>query len=175
MRRLYTWFVVVALLGWVGSARAATNQEYRLDRTYNISCTLLAGTATFYAVSDAVGTMLTFDTPGLAGSIDEMWVIDKDKQNLVLDVIFFTRTFVATADNAALDLRFDDLTWGFLGVITGTPYTDFATSSVAHVKNQGLRFRTPQKQVYAQVKNNTANTGFSSTESLKICIRCTKD
>ena len=98
-----------------------------------------------YTAGDAVGGLLTFANAGDAsyssGVIDAVIVIDKDSEDVALELHLFNVTFTATADNAAFDPSDADLAnyIGYIEIGTGD-YTAFNDNSVACVKNQNLQF-----------------------------------
>jgi len=99
--------------------------------------------AAIYAAGDALGGLLTFAAAarvaGGGGTITKVVVIDEDQERAPVDVVFFDRTFGATADNAPFDPTDADLAncIGYLDV-AATDYENFVDNSVA-VKASGLR------------------------------------
>ncbi len=104
-------------------------------------------TAGAYIADDAVGGLLTFEAAMRnvkgTGVLLSVTIQDNASQDAALDLVLFSKTFTATADNAAFDPTDADLA-NCLGhvSISGTDYATFNDNSIATVKNIGLAVRT---------------------------------
>jgi len=100
-------------------------------------------TAGAYTAGDALGGLLTFGnvvrTAGGAGEIVKVTIIDNAMQSAPIDLVLFSRTFTAIADNAAFDPSDADMAncLGYISV-AATDYAEFVDNGVA-TKASGLQ------------------------------------
>lgn len=100
-----------------------------------------------YSAGDLLGNLLTLAgavrVAGGKGTIQSVVLVDKAKQDLPIDVIFFTTNLPGSTltDNAAATIVSADLL-NCIGVIKilASDYTDFANNSIATKASQGLPF-----------------------------------
>jgi len=134
-------------------------------------------TAGVYAAGDALGGLLNFANAarlaGSGGTITKIVIVDDDSQLAPVDVVFFDRTFTATADNAPFDPTDADLEncIGYVNV-AATDYGAFNDNSVA-VKCSGLQmpfdYVLNGTSLFAQMVVRSGPT-YASTSSLTVKI-----
>lgn len=144
-------------------------------RVISVTPTITAGA---YSANDAVGGLLTFaDAFGVnAGNdprgaiLDSVVITDLGKQDVQLDLVLFSKTFTATADNAALDVADADLP-NCLGVIKLTDYADFNDSSVVTKAGIGLVIKNTGSDgsLYGQLVTRGTPT-YASTSDLTVKV-----
>jgi len=104
-------------------------------------------TAGAYSANDAVGGIMTFEyalhAPKQTGVLLSVTIKDNASQEAALELVLFSKTFTAVADNAAFDVTDADML-NCLGVvpILSTDYDTFADNSIATVRNIGLGIRS---------------------------------
>jgi len=134
---------------------------------------------TAYAANDAVGGKLTFAnavrTAGGVGYIEDVVVVDNDKENAELVLVCFDADFTATADNAAFDPSDADLgnAIGFVWILT-SDYKSLNDNSVATVSNQPLQFQLAAggTSLYCQLMAvGTPTYTATSDLTVKLAIR----
>ncbi len=101
-------------------------------------------TAGIYSANDAVGGLLTFAgiAPNFGGGsciLESVVILDEAKQSIAIDLVLFSETFTAAADNAIFSPSDADLL-NCLGVISlaAGDYAAFEDTSLATVRNLGL-------------------------------------
>lgn len=137
-----------------------------------------------YASGDLIGELLTLSSVlhkpsgvGLArrgGMIQHVLLMDAAKQDVAIDVVFFSANPAATTftDNAALDIDDADLD-KIIGVVSLTTYFDFADSAVAQALNLALPFVADESatDLYACLVARGAPTYAAATDiDLRVSI-----
>ncbi len=141
-------------------------------------------TAGAYSANDAVGGLLTFKTrwftPNSTGVILSVQIKDNAKQNAALELVLFSKTFTATANNDAFDPSDADMV-NCLGVIpiSGTDYVDFVDNSIATVKNIGLAVRSDDtthgdRAIYGQLVTRGTPT-YVATSDISVILEILHD
>jgi len=137
-------------------------------------------TAGAYSANDAVGGKLTFANAvrnaGGVGYIEDVIIVDYDKENAELILVCFDADFTPTADNAAFDPSDADLLnaigWLYIGA---GDYKGFSDNSMATVSNQPLQFKLSagNTSLYCQLMNGSGTPTYTSTGDLtvKLAIR----
>ena len=129
--------------------------------------TLVISTS-LYATGDALGAKASFPNVPPHGTIMSIDVIDRDSENVNLDVVFFGRDFTGTADNAAFapsDGALQDCVGSFL-VDT---WKTFSTNSLGSESNIGLPYWAPGGVLYFQCVTRGAPT-YTATDDVRIAI-----
>lgn len=147
------------------------------SNTITITLTPTISAAGIYAAGDALGGLLTFANAALAaggtGTITKIVIIDEDQERAPIDIVFFDRTFTATADNAPFDPTDADLAnvIGYVDV-AATDYANFVDNSVA-AKASGLRmpfdYVLNGTSLFAQMVVRSAPT-YTATDDITIKI-----
>lgn len=136
-------------------------------------------TAGAYSANDAVGGLLTFedvygavsDGDGQRGALLESVVVsDLGKQSIALDLVLFSETFTATADNDAFDVSDTDIL-NCLGVVHLTDYAAFNDSSLATAKGLGIVIKNTSGdgKLYGQLVTRGTPT-YASVSDLTVKI-----
>lgn len=132
-------------------------------------------TAGAYSANDAVGGLLTFVdatgqmNPSQAGLIESVVIIDRASQNAVTDLVLFSETFTATADNAAFDPTDADLS-NCIGFVTVSGYASFNDNSVGVAKNVGLPLPAAGNgAIYGQLVTRGTPT-YVATDDISVII-----
>lgn len=113
-----------------------------LIKTVTATPTISTG---IYADGDLLGTKMSLNSAakknGGAGLIQSVTIIDLDKEDANIDVIFFEGNPSGTTftDNTALDIADADMSQ-ILGFTTVTDYADFSDNSVAFSRNLAIPF-----------------------------------
>ncbi|KKN02082.1 hypothetical protein LCGC14_1121330 [marine sediment metagenome] len=105
---------------------------------------LVTGAA--YATGEAVGGQ-PFSTGAIPkkGTINTIMVMDEDKEELACDLAIFDRLITATADQAAFDVKPEDMLSQVGSIlITNADYVTYANSSYATVPNVGYQYTAPE-------------------------------
>lgn len=114
---------------------------------------------------------------GGTGIINSIVLTDKAKQNLPVDVVFFSSDPSSTTitDDFTLTVADADLV-NIIGSIpvSSLDYINFADNSVATVKNQGLSFSSTTTTIYAAVVARGSAT-YASTSDLRLKVKIYKD
>lgn len=139
---------------------------------------------TAYADGDQVGGVLELvnavSSSSSTGAVMSITVLDKDKQDQALDILFFNSSpTIASVDNAALDITDAEMASKFLGAvrIAATDYKDLAASSVATVRVVGLMLQalhgannSTGTSIYAVIQARGTPTYTASGLVLKIGV-----
>ncbi len=126
--------------------------------------------------NDALGGLLTFANAvrvsGGECTIRSIMIKDLASQDGEIDLVFFDRTFTATADNAAFDPSDADLA-NCVGhiKIRVSDYVDFADNSIATRDNLGLAMTLNGTSLFAQAVLRTAETYVATSDiTIKVTV-----
>ena len=131
-------------------------------------------TAGAYTAGDALGGLLEFAgaavVAGGSGIIAKVVIIDDDQEDQPIDLVFFDRTFTATADNAPFDPTDVDMQ-NCIGVVSiaATDYADFADNGVATKRNVGFPFVLNGTSLFGQMRIGDVG-GYAATDDLTVKI-----
>lgn len=134
-------------------------------------------TAGAYSAGDAVGGLLTFDLS--LNNFNEATIftaslVDLGKQSVTINLILFTQTFAATANNAPFDPVDADMD-NYLGSIqfAAGNYTAFNDSSACSVLAIGLAYYStdPLGRIYGQLHLPVGSAPtYTSTQDLIVTL-----
>ena len=146
--------------------------------SYSVSATPTI-TAGAYSADDALGDEMVLDV-GIADDgktdafvIQSISVLDKAKQSIAFDLLFFSESVTPAADNAAADFTDADLASYFLGHVSvaSGDYAALNDNSVATVRNVGLQLKQESgggdAKIYCYAVTRGAPT-YASTSDLVI-------
>jgi len=127
-------------------------------------------TAGAYSSGDAIGGLLTFNTA--SGTIISATLSDLAKQSSAIDLVLFSESFTATADNAAFD-PWDGAMRNCLGVLSfaAANYAAFNDSSIATLHNiqKAIYSTEGLGKIYGQLISRGTPT-YASTEDLAVSL-----
>lgn len=132
--------------------------------------TVATSNAVAYTAEDQVGVVMTLDQLPLEDTalvtIQDVIVIDKDKQNAKLVIFFYNASVTGVADNAAASMSdADQAKCENKIVIEATDYSNSALNSVAAVACQLLVRSGTNSQIRVVVKTEGTPT-YTSTSGL---------
>lgn len=110
--------------------------DTRILKTYSITPTI---DTSAYASGDQLGSLMTIPNALLnfgAGTLENITIIDKDKQNAALNILFFSAApTITSVDNAALDISDTEMVSKCLGYvpIAAADYKSLNVNSVATI------------------------------------------
>lgn len=146
--------------------------------SYSVSATPTI-TAGAYSADDALGDEMVLNV-GIRDSgsadafvIQSISILDKAKQSIALDLLFFDDTVTPAADNAAADFTDAQLASNFLGhvSIVAADYAALNDNSVATKRNVGLQLKQEtggtDAKIYCYAVTRGAPT-YASTSDLVI-------
>ena len=127
-----------------------------------------------YSVDDAIGGRMEFTGAKYLGGvlIESVTIIDKASVHGEIDIVFFSKTFTATADNDVFAPSDADLANAVGGIkIRSTDYIAFSTNSLACVASNMVYLNAPASgsdmSLWAQMVVRGAVT-YASTSDLII-------
>ncbi len=159
--------------------------ETLLGRTRVFPQTPTITASSAYAAGNALGGKLTFANAiynplptqanaGGGGILFNVLILDKDKQNVPVDLVLFKADFTASNDKTAFDPSAGDMQ-NCVGVIslTASDYVTFANSAIATV-NKPLAFRADGASLYGQLVVRGTPT-YTTTGSITVVIKVLQD
>ena len=118
-----------------------------------------------YASGDALGVVKTFTNLPEHGVIHSIMVIDRDSENVNLDVVLFNRSITGTAANAAFAPTDAELST-LVGSVLISTYKAFSTNSMAIATAIGLPYWAPSGVLYVQCVTRGTPTYTAVTDVL---------
>ena len=118
-----------------------------------------------YASGDALGEKNSFPNVPEHGTIMAVNVIDRDSENVNLDVVFFSRDIEGTADNAAFDPTDAELS-DCLGAVLVDTWKVFADNSLGSESNVALPYWAPTGSLFFQCVTRGTPTYTAVTDVL---------
>lgn len=145
-------------------------KSFRVAQTPTISTSI-------YAAGDAVGGLLTFANcaraSGLPFLLRSVVIVDADKENAVLNLALFDRTFTISADNAAFDPTDADLA-NHVGTvpIVAADYGSFSDNSAATkiVPEGGLLVVPNGTDLFGQLYLVSGTPTYTATSDLTVIV-----
>lgn len=132
-----------------------------------------------YTANDAVGGLLTFASAAIdgfnSGIIDGLLIIDDAAQAAELDLVLFSATFTATADNAAWNVAEASME-NCIGHITLTDYAAGSANAVGTKSGVGIPFNlgAGNTTIYGQLVTRGTPT-YAATDDLTVKLLLRKD
>jgi hypothetical protein len=123
------------------------------------------GTGASYASGDAIGTTITFSGIPHFGIIQSAMLLDKDDDNVAIDLIVHNATFTQTADNAPYDVSDSD-NESIVDVVEFGVFVDLVTSRVAFGRGRGHLYSAPAGALYCQAITRGGSNIASSQEPM---------
>ena len=118
-----------------------------------------------YASGDALGVKNSFPNVPEHGTIMSVIVIDRDSENVNLDLVLFTTDIAGTADNAPFAPTDAELSTS-LGSILVDTWKTFSTNSQGVETNIALPYWAPAGRLYFQCVTRGAPTYTATTDVL---------
>lgn len=130
--------------------------------------TLVVTAAGIYASGDALGAKASFPNVPEHGTIMAINVIDRDLEQVNLDVVFFSVDIAGTADNAPFaptDAELQNCQGSFL-VDTWKAFSDNALGAESNVS---LSYWAPARTLYFQCVTRGTPT-YTATDDVRVAI-----
>lgn len=129
--------------------------------------TLVISTS-LYATGDALGAKASFPNVPEHGTIISINVIDRDSENVNLDIVFFRVDIAGTADNAAFAPTDAELQ-NCEGAYLVDTWKTFSTNSLGAEANVGLGYWAPSGSLYFQCVTRGAPT-YTATDDVRVAV-----
>ena len=121
-----------------------------------------------YASGDALGAKASFPNVPPHGTIMSINVIDRDSENVNLDVVLFNVDIAGTADNAAFDPTDAELQTCQGSFLVDT-WKTFADNSLGAESNIGLSYWAPGGVLYFQCVTRGTPT-YTATDDVRLSL-----
>ena len=118
-----------------------------------------------YASGDALGAVTSFSNIPQHAVIHSVIVIDRDSENVNLDIVLFRSSIAGSAANAAFAPSDAELSTCVGSVLVDT-WKAFSTNSLGVVDNVGLPYWTPSGTLYFQCVTRGTPTYTAATDLL---------
>lgn len=118
-----------------------------------------------YASGDALGAKATFPNVPEHGVIESIQVIDRDKEEVNLDLVMFRRDIAGTAANAAFDPTDAELS-DCIGAVLIDTWKSFSDNSLGQETNIGMAYWAPTGVITFQCVTRGTPTYTAATDLL---------
>ena len=123
-----------------------------------------------YASGDALGAKASFPNIPELGVIHSVMVIDRDSENVNLDIVLFRTDIAGTAANAAFDPTDAELST-LVGAVLVDTWKSFADNSMGVETNIGMPYWAPSGVLYFQCVTRGTPTYTAATDLwVALCI-----
>lgn len=132
-----------------------------------------------YTAGDQVGGKITLagavDPSVFSGVIASVEILDRDSEEVDIDVVFFDTDFTASSDNAAFDPSDTDLL-NVVCYVTVADYSTFSDNSVGLARNVNCPFKltAPNQSLYAALVTRGTPT-YTATSDLTLRVGILQD
>jgi hypothetical protein len=116
-----------------------------------------------HAAGDALGTTITFTGVPIFGIIQSAMLLDKDDDNIAIDLIIHNASFTETADDSAYAVSDSD-NESIIDVVEFGVFVDLVTSRVAFGRGRGHLYSAPAGTLYCQaITRGASNISATAT------------